>query len=98
MHGNVWQWCQDQIDPKLPHRRLRGGSYASGDILCHAAYQSQNYQGSNRRDMGFRLVRVKQSAVKQGHAGTAPGKTEPTPIGDPAAILKQARAHAGRWE
>jgi formylglycine-generating enzyme required for sulfatase activity len=59
MHGNVWQWCQDQIDPKLPHRWLRGGCYSSPDSFCQAAYQSQNHQGSNRREIGFRLVRVR---------------------------------------
>jgi formylglycine-generating enzyme required for sulfatase activity len=64
MHGNVWQWCQDQIDPKLPHRRLRGGSYETPDSLCQAAYESQNFQGRNGREIGFRLVRVRQPSDK----------------------------------
>jgi formylglycine-generating enzyme required for sulfatase activity len=98
MHGNVWQWCQDQIDPKLPHRRLRGGCYSTADTFCQAAYDSQNYQGSNRRDIGFRLVRVRQSAEKQGPGEDAASKTETAPTKSPAAILEQARAHADRRE
>lgn len=31
MGGNLWQWCEDQLDPPLPARVLRGGAWCTTD-------------------------------------------------------------------
>jgi formylglycine-generating enzyme required for sulfatase activity len=64
MHGNVWEWCQDEIpddanDPKAASRRAhRGGSWTHGSGHCQAAYR-QVYAPSYRySSIGMRLARV----------------------------------------
>jgi formylglycine-generating enzyme required for sulfatase activity len=31
MGGNLWQWCEDLLDPPLPARVLRGGAWCTSD-------------------------------------------------------------------
>jgi formylglycine-generating enzyme required for sulfatase activity len=58
MHGNVWQWCENRLDPKRSARELRGASWANIGGNCsaanrHAAPPTMRYDG-----FGLRLARV----------------------------------------
>jgi formylglycine-generating enzyme required for sulfatase activity len=69
MHGNVWQWCADQIgdyatgsvtDPMLTSgnggRVLRGGSWYSDPPIARAAHRYWYGQSDRLCDAGFRLA------------------------------------------
>jgi formylglycine-generating enzyme required for sulfatase activity/tRNA A-37 threonylcarbamoyl transferase component Bud32 len=98
MHGNVWQWCEETVLANNPHRRARGGSWGTRGHCCQVAFVYVYFPQESALDMGFRLVRVRQSAQNQPPAETVAGKTETAPTSSPAEILEQARAHAGRRE
>lgn len=52
MHGNVWEWCDDQDT----YKPLRGGSWSNLGSLCRSAYRSYVEPGSRHYDLGFRVV------------------------------------------
>jgi formylglycine-generating enzyme required for sulfatase activity len=71
MHGNVWEWCQDdwrenyeeikksKKQQNQAYKALRGGSWGSNPVYCRSAFRSYDY----RRDYrifynGFRVVCV----------------------------------------
>ena len=71
MHGNVWEWCQDNYRAVLPggndpvvvsaevyRRVLRGGGFNVPAAFCRSA--KRNYTDSNLRDsaIGFRVAVV----------------------------------------
>ncbi|MDB9438369.1 formylglycine-generating enzyme family protein [Dolichospermum lemmermannii CS-548] len=72
MHGNVWEWCQDDwhnnyedaptdgsawISNKAKiNKLLRGGSWYHNPGLCRSAYRSFNYLDSSDDVIGFRVV------------------------------------------
>ena len=71
VHGNVWEWCQDQYQPRPPdnavdplgvseknNRVLRGGGWDRSAWHCRSAYRhspTPDYRGAY---MGFRLART----------------------------------------
>jgi formylglycine-generating enzyme required for sulfatase activity len=68
MHGNVWQWCQDNygvylqkdvVDPqgaeKDDTRVLRGGSWLDFPVNCRSASRSWDVFGYRGLSYGFRL-------------------------------------------
>ena len=84
MHGNVWEWCDDfhapaltgGIDPRIfdggSNRVFRGGSWDTEAIKCGSGFRFVNLQWGPKSDLGFRVLRVRDSS---------PGRLpEPTPI------------------
>jgi formylglycine-generating enzyme required for sulfatase activity len=59
MHGNVWQWCGDLVDPRRSDRVVRGGSWRDDGNLCWAAFRSEVAPVFRYDGLGFRLARVR---------------------------------------
>jgi len=87
MHGNVWEWCQDnragyaagnQVDPGGPFsgskRVLRGGSWIDGGRRCRSAFRNGSTPGDRYHYIGFRLARG-QVALQQ-ESKQSQGRTE----------------------
>lgn len=71
MHGNVWEWCEDQfdrydtvstVDPYETEsgrdRVRRGGSWFSPGYSCRSANRAYGHPMSRIQNTGFRLVMV----------------------------------------
>jgi len=53
MHGNVWEWCEDEWIPGT-HRNRRGGSYFSIASQCLSARRVGLFPYVRTLDVGFR--------------------------------------------
>ncbi len=73
MHGNVFEWVQDEIHYNYNGapsdgsaweggdgsvRVFRGGSWRSPANVCRSAFRDGNYPGSREDSVGFRLLRA----------------------------------------
>jgi formylglycine-generating enzyme required for sulfatase activity len=73
MHGNAWEWCQDNHDPNYykaspkqdptgpgagSRRVIRGGSWVNASGTCRSAFRSAGGPGDRERSIGFRVVLV----------------------------------------
>ena len=59
MHGNVWQWCEDQYDPRKGSDRVaRGGAWYGRASACEAANRARSVALRSGGISGFRLARV----------------------------------------
>ena len=73
MHGNVWEWCEDdwhehyQDAPNNGNARLsedcdikviRGGSWSFKPYSCRSAYRFDFYRDDHSDDIGFRVICV----------------------------------------
>ena len=72
MHGNVWEWCTDQLHPNYERaatdgsvwkndrdnysRMIRGGSWRSNPAICRSAFRGSFPLGYKDRNIGFRVV------------------------------------------
>ncbi len=71
MHGNVWEWCQDDYkndyinaptdgsaltSPSLRAKLLRGGSWYSNPGNCRSAFRDYYLLDDDFSDIGFRVV------------------------------------------
>ena len=72
MHGNVWEWCQDDwhnnyeyaptdgsawISNKAKiNKLLRGGSWYDSPEVCRSASRDNDFLDSNNNGLGFRVV------------------------------------------
>ena len=78
MHGNVWEWCQDdyvdnyQNTPRdgtsyrnssMKYITLRGGSYDLNTINCRSTYRNSKTNDSQHNNNGFRIMLVVSSLV-----------------------------------
>jgi formylglycine-generating enzyme required for sulfatase activity/tRNA A-37 threonylcarbamoyl transferase component Bud32 len=57
MHGNVWQWCDDDCNG-VPTRVFRGASWNNDSSCCRAAARAWDAPTYRYRDVGFRLALV----------------------------------------
>ena len=68
MHGNVWEWCEDNWHENYKDaptdgsawlseddntKVMRGGSWYSNPVICRSAYRSYYFR---RRDLIFNYV------------------------------------------
>ncbi|BAZ85800.1 hypothetical protein NIES806_20040 [Dolichospermum compactum NIES-806] len=67
MHGNVWEWCQDDyidsynnaptdgsaLTGRSGRKLLRGGSWSNDPSYCRSAYRGNDNPDSRPRTMGF---------------------------------------------
>jgi formylglycine-generating enzyme required for sulfatase activity len=69
MHGNVWEWCEDAYQERLPggedplvvsgtNRVFRGGCWYGIGRGCRSADRSRDSPGNRHQDFGFRLAAV----------------------------------------
>ena len=77
MHGNVWEWCEDDLDnyqntPKdgksnsdnfMEYIVLRGASYHAKAYSCRSAYRLKSTRDSNDDFIGFRIMLIVPSAM-----------------------------------
>ena len=56
MHGNVWEWCEDQWEPGDSRRVNRGGSWDYGARRCSASCRDDRRSDYRNGDLGFRLA------------------------------------------
>ena len=55
--GNLWEWCDDWMDPDKRHRVLRGGSWADYVPACLlASFRSHDLPETRGGVYGFRVV------------------------------------------
>ncbi len=73
MHGNVWEWCEDNWHPDYqgapndgsvwpggdtPLRVLRGGSWFLLPQILRSAFRDRYHPGSRNLNIGFRVART----------------------------------------
>jgi formylglycine-generating enzyme required for sulfatase activity len=72
MHGNVWEWCEDEYGPYPDHptdasplqhgnempRVLRGGSWFNYPRVLRSALRDRNAPEDRDHDVGFRVART----------------------------------------
>ena len=56
MHGNVWEWCEDQWRPGGSYRVNRGGGWNSDARYCSASNRGYNHPALRSSNLGFRLA------------------------------------------
>ncbi|HLN31001.1 MAG TPA: SUMF1/EgtB/PvdO family nonheme iron enzyme [Gemmataceae bacterium] len=91
MHGEVWQWCYDLYQFKLPGgtdpvvttgtlgRVRRGGSWDNnGAFRCGSAQRGRNDPASRDRFLGFRVAAVQSEIKEIATAGTDPQAVTPS--------------------
>jgi formylglycine-generating enzyme required for sulfatase activity len=58
MHGNVWEWCQDEYSPGSGSRVLRGGSFGVVAVYCRSAFRDNGLPVDRNSYFGFRVSRT----------------------------------------
>jgi formylglycine-generating enzyme required for sulfatase activity len=55
MHGNVWEWCEDEEGSGTGTRALRGGGWSDDAGSCRASYRYWLSPADADYDRGFRV-------------------------------------------
>lgn len=73
VHGNIWEWCQDNWHPNFKgappdgrpweggnetNRVRRGGTWTHDPEQCETAYRNRNAPGYRYKYLGFRIVKT----------------------------------------
>jgi len=60
MHGNVWEWCDDdgRIEDGIPHKIHRGGGWYNDARHCRASSRDYSPADMRLQGIGLRLARV----------------------------------------
>jgi formylglycine-generating enzyme required for sulfatase activity len=59
MHGNVWEWCEDEFrSAGAAVRVIRGGGWYYGAVNCRSALRYRAAPGDRAGSLGFRLSRT----------------------------------------
>jgi formylglycine-generating enzyme required for sulfatase activity len=58
MHGNVWEWCEDQYEAGGSARVIRGGGWRFHAVNCRASLRNRYVPASRSDYLGFRLAAV----------------------------------------
>lgn len=60
MHGNVWEWCDDEykVDQGAAQRIGRSGGWSLDASLCRAAHRGPNAPSGRNNVLGLRVARV----------------------------------------
>jgi formylglycine-generating enzyme required for sulfatase activity len=83
MHGNAWEWCQDNFDQNYyrnspvkdppggdgAERTVRGGSWYWAPEFCRSAFRHFVAPGQRYSDLGFRVVLVAPPGVVRTEGG-----------------------------
>lgn len=66
MHGNVWEWCADQITEKQTGVRgvIRGGCFDAPGDACRSAKRGFFLPNDRAGSLGFRVATVRSSRAK----------------------------------
>jgi formylglycine-generating enzyme required for sulfatase activity len=56
MHGNVWQWCDNEYDNQNNRRVLRGGSWDFDAKYCRSAFRGSFAPVFRHNDFGLRVA------------------------------------------
>ncbi|MCE9525213.1 MAG: protein kinase [Planctomycetales bacterium] len=79
MHGNVWEWCLDELkdDKGASRRRPLGGCFWDDSKICRAGFRRTGHPSSHRHQtLGLRLARV-PSGTPSPEAKTPPVAVAP---------------------
>ena len=64
LHGNVWEWCQDdwcdnyqdKKSKNIDYAVTRGGSYSSEVVYCRSSFREKFAKNKKRKNIGFRVT------------------------------------------
>jgi formylglycine-generating enzyme required for sulfatase activity len=71
MHGNVWEWCEDHLEPGATARVLRGWSWYDHGRNCRSAFRYWKEPDYRSLHVGFRLAAVPDVGAKPGEGERA---------------------------
>jgi len=57
VHGNVWEWCEDQFSPGSGSRVIRGGRFGLNALYCRSALRNDGPPSFRYSGIGFRPAR-----------------------------------------
>jgi hypothetical protein len=100
MHGNVWEWCRDWVDPAIvsgptdpekgQRRSIRGGSWLGEGPDSRCAFRNGRIPTVHDSSGGCRLILHEESVATTKDAGSTARDRSGTPIGGGFPIVQPA--------